>query len=489
MPDGDASAPSGGDVPYVQPTTFPPLLEVHGGRHGNIYQWLADRADYNSSHGANGLWRVHDGLYDLNEFVDKHPGGKEWLELTRGHDITELFESHHPDIEPVRKILEKYRRGTATWPRESPLTFKPDGFYSVLRERVVKTIKEKGTAPKLWSKLFVDALVISYLACVIRSARRGSPAFAALAGLLGGFIGFAGHNYLHQKNNFRMWYEELTGGSHETWRIHHAIAHHPYPNCSLDVEYTMFEPELLFFPTLARRSPDTPVLNFLRVQKFYLGLGAKSAVLTLLGMLMGKVKPRSWQSLLTYATWAAMIAIRMRSPGANGWKGALQATGLYLLMRTVASYYGISMGLYAGHHSDFIYRQDDAYAPPLDFGLYQLEATADRVEVYSSTSVLSLPGVLVTLGDHTMHHLFPTIDHAYHRFLYADLARTCKEFGVRFEFTTLWDMIKGFYTSQSRTELNSEPRRVGRRGEGKAYKGWVDPKMGGVEGWADGLPE
>lgn len=33
--------------------------------------------------GAEGLWRVHDGLYDLSSFVDVHPGGSEWLRLTK----------------------------------------------------------------------------------------------------------------------------------------------------------------------------------------------------------------------------------------------------------------------------------------------------------------------------------------------------------------------------------------------------------------------
>lgn len=43
------------------------------------WKWLAGRrADDN----AEGLWRVHDKLYDLNEFVDHHPGGSEWLTLT-----------------------------------------------------------------------------------------------------------------------------------------------------------------------------------------------------------------------------------------------------------------------------------------------------------------------------------------------------------------------------------------------------------------------
>lgn len=42
--------------------------------------------------GAEGLWRIKNKLYDLESFVKNHPGGEEWLILTRGTDITEAFE-------------------------------------------------------------------------------------------------------------------------------------------------------------------------------------------------------------------------------------------------------------------------------------------------------------------------------------------------------------------------------------------------------------
>lgn len=43
-------------------------------------QWLTGKA---MDDGAEGLWRVHDKLYDLTSFVKKHPGGEEWLELSK----------------------------------------------------------------------------------------------------------------------------------------------------------------------------------------------------------------------------------------------------------------------------------------------------------------------------------------------------------------------------------------------------------------------
>lgn len=33
--------------------------------------------------GAEGLWRVHDELYDFSEFISSHPGGEMWLKCTK----------------------------------------------------------------------------------------------------------------------------------------------------------------------------------------------------------------------------------------------------------------------------------------------------------------------------------------------------------------------------------------------------------------------
>jgi cytochrome b involved in lipid metabolism len=77
---------------------------------------------------AGGLWRIHGKAYDFSAFAAKHPGnytflstaiaavahltalsgGKHWVELTRGLDITDLFEVHHVNIEKATAILPKY---------------------------------------------------------------------------------------------------------------------------------------------------------------------------------------------------------------------------------------------------------------------------------------------------------------------------------------------------------------------------------------------
>lgn len=42
--------------------------------------WLQDKQD---TDGAEGLWRIENELYDFTPFINKHPGGQDWLALTK----------------------------------------------------------------------------------------------------------------------------------------------------------------------------------------------------------------------------------------------------------------------------------------------------------------------------------------------------------------------------------------------------------------------
>jgi Cytochrome b5-like Heme/Steroid binding domain len=44
------------------------------------WKWIeGKRKDDN----ADSFWRIQNRLYDLTKFVEKHPGGKYWLEITK----------------------------------------------------------------------------------------------------------------------------------------------------------------------------------------------------------------------------------------------------------------------------------------------------------------------------------------------------------------------------------------------------------------------
>jgi Cytochrome b5-like Heme/Steroid binding domain len=76
----------------------------------------------------------------LSSFIDKHSGGFQWLEVSRGTDITELFECSHPNPN-VDKILAKYFVKKTDIPRNSSYTLESDGFHLTLKRKVDKKIQ------------------------------------------------------------------------------------------------------------------------------------------------------------------------------------------------------------------------------------------------------------------------------------------------------------------------------------------------------------
>lgn len=58
----------------------------------NPLSWLASKRDEDN---AEGLWRVHDVLYDLTDFVDQHPGGSDWLIFTKVFSSVCRYDFNH----------------------------------------------------------------------------------------------------------------------------------------------------------------------------------------------------------------------------------------------------------------------------------------------------------------------------------------------------------------------------------------------------------
>lgn len=67
------------------------------------WKWLAGRRKDDN---AEGLWRVHDKLYDLTDFIDKHPGGRDWLTITKVSGLSRR------EMSNISSILLQYREWT-----------------------------------------------------------------------------------------------------------------------------------------------------------------------------------------------------------------------------------------------------------------------------------------------------------------------------------------------------------------------------------------
>lgn len=73
--------------------------------------------------------------------------------MTKGHDITEAFITHHINTEKVEPLLKKYRVKETTRPRNVKLTFNEDGFYMTLRRKVAAKLPEIKKRTKIYSKV------------------------------------------------------------------------------------------------------------------------------------------------------------------------------------------------------------------------------------------------------------------------------------------------------------------------------------------------
>lgn len=117
---------------FFETSSISNKIPLHFEKSKSIKKWLQTKRENDN---AEGLWRIDDKLYDLINFIQRHPGGPDWLELTRGTDITELFETHHIHGKAELLLLNFYVR-PAKYPRNYRTTFCDDGFYKTLKIKV-----------------------------------------------------------------------------------------------------------------------------------------------------------------------------------------------------------------------------------------------------------------------------------------------------------------------------------------------------------------
>lgn len=78
-----------------------------------------------------------------------------------------------------------------------------------------------------------------------------------------------------------------------------------------------------------------------------------------------------------------------------------------------------------------------------------------RIECCTTWSKFFL--VLTNFGHHTLHHLFPTVDHYRLPQLYPILEQTLNDFGIPFETSTVLECMKGQFAQLIRNQPNLVP--------------------------------
>ena len=387
------------------------------------------------------LWRVRDAFYDFERF--EHPGGNTWMKITKGTDVTELFESSHLNIEKAEKYLKMYRvtKRKPEKPRASPMTFKEKGFYWTLRRNAHQTlVRAGGWGPTVSIRIMSDLLVLLFITCFamcIHSER--SYVWAVLSGItLSHCCGMA-HNFFHQRDNWRMYAFDLSLLSSFEWRVSHCYSHHCYPNQIKDAEVIGLEPFFKFIPEKEQQKRG----------------GVASRFRLILTILFANVlNAMIFHSMLLYRFVEVFLFRRQKLRMENFIPFVQLVVLLYTcengiliwnLIHASASWWFITMSLIGGthHHPDVWHDGGEERVKDFDFGICQLRAVIDRPDVNSTLFTSS-----TMFGDHALHHLFPTVDASRLHLLRGVLEKTCADFGMDVSVhktASFWECCKGFY--------------------------------------------
>jgi len=106
-------------------------------------------------------------------------------------------------------LLKQFYVRAASEPRNSPYTFKDDGFYRTLKRKAQPILQKLPSGPSAETKLYSDLLIVFLLLATVAAATY-SFKFGLLAGLLLNFLVVSAHNFFHMKDNLRMYYFDLS---------------------------------------------------------------------------------------------------------------------------------------------------------------------------------------------------------------------------------------------------------------------------------------
>uniref|UniRef100_A0A1L8DY89 Cytochrome b5-related protein n=1 Tax=Nyssomyia neivai TaxID=330878 RepID=A0A1L8DY89_9DIPT len=400
------------------------------------YSWLEGRR---MDDGAEGLWRVHDGIYDLTDFVERHPGGREWLELTKGTDITEAFEAHHISETPAR-LLEKFKIRDAKEPRNFTLTFKDDGFYRTLKRRVREKLKTVDmVTPARLSNLYTDTLLVLTYVMAVAAVVTKSYIVGFLAGITLTWCIICSHNYFHRRNNWRMYIFNLSFMSFKEWRISHALSHHLYTNSLHDLEISLGEPFLCWLP-------DPKIKNmFQRYASWiygpfiycliYISEFIKKLILSKNRLGLDDLIPFSVPLVMYVATGENITSVL------NTW--------IYIIIS--GSFVFSLIGFNASHHHSGVVHDGDAVRQNSDWAIYQMDTAMDREDINKSHFF-----TLTFFGQHILHHIFPTLDHGVLAQLQPEFIQTLKDFDYEFRECSWFEHIIEQHKQLARIEPHTE---------------------------------
>lgn len=399
---------------------------------------------------AADAWVIVRGkVYDVTAWVPRHPGG-DLILVKAGKDCTQLFESYHSLV--ARRTLEKYYIGDVASPADGWIEYEDDTqdgkFYSVLKQRVEKYMKDNKINPRWAPAMYVKSALI--LGTLFTSFYGGFFYFSSMpvclvcAVLMGAAMAEVGVSIQHDANHgayssnrsichWMGWMLDVVGASSFMWKQQHVVGHHAYTNLH------EVDPDIRVSAKDVRRVTSWQPWHYhQRFQHIYLGvlyglLAIKSVLVddfaalsegkigpVTISRLTGREKLEFWGGKLLFMLYFVVL------PLVSSHHSLGELVALWVVSELVAGWMLAFMFQVAHVTPDVEYVRRDS-SGRVARGWAELQAATSADFSHGSFFWTHMSG---GLNYQVVHHLFPGICHVHYPKIAPIVLDTCKEFNV-----------------------------------------------------------
>eukprot|EP01112_Ceratiomyxa_fruticulosa_P003885 TRINITY_DN141_c0_g1_i4.p1 TRINITY_DN141_c0_g1~~TRINITY_DN141_c0_g1_i4.p1 ORF type:complete len:487 (-),score=90.18 TRINITY_DN141_c0_g1_i4:261-1721(-) len=399
-------------------------------------------------------WVAVDGkVYDVSEWLNKHPGGKDIILMSSGRDVTNLFQSYHPLTDKPSQVLKKYYKCDIS-NTEFPRYVSKSPFYDTLRNRLKTYFAKNNLDPqsswKIYTRIFATYAILFATFYLTHFTNFFNSTFLSIifAIIFGCAEALFGMHILHDSchaavsHSPMLWrwmgstFDYLIGGSYFSWIHQHVLGHHIYTNVR-NADPDLGEGEVDF----RRVSPYQRREWYHRWQHIYAPLlycllSVKYRVQDLdvfTKRLNGQIRvgPAPLFYFVSYFVGKTTFLFwRLCIPMLFSSQSIAKIIGLFIVTEIVHGYY-LTINFQVSHVASGL--EFMATPPPPaanseineDWAILQVKTTQDYAHGDPITAYLT-----GGLNYQVVHHLFPSISQTYYPAIAPIVVETCKEYGI-----------------------------------------------------------
>ena len=385
------------------------------------------------------MWKINGKIYDLSNFLDKHPGGRAILEACKGDDdLTATFESYHAmcNMEKIVKIMKKYEVGTC---EPSKYTFNENNFYKILKKRVRNLFSNGSHRANSWwifkSSIQVIVYIFNFIIAFYSNWSFWARVLSAM--VAGHMVIQTGFGIMHDSSHFAIsknhrindflsnTWNAIAFWDGQLWRKHHVFRHHAFTGDAL------LDPDTVHFKPFIRKLVEHNPKKYWSISQIYPKTVALIVTCIFPGMFMaqGYLYNFVWlrrgflwnmKKNLTKFSWY-QLTLKLWLILSIAYGGSLVIMMMYFILANITYFVCIM----PDHDTLDTHKNRISDTSNIDWGIIQVRHSGN----FSTNNPLIF-SCFGGINYQIEHHLFPTICHVHFNKIKPIVEQTCKEFNV-----------------------------------------------------------